>query len=71
MMRLDGRNSRLHLEHQLRLQLEQEWVATGAAVAQDTQRCEILGHLSWRAASVFESAFRKDLVGSVQRRADP
>lgn len=34
----DGRNSRLHLEQQLRLQMEQECVAAGAAVAQDTQR---------------------------------
>lgn len=38
LMRLDGRNSRLHLEHQLRLQLEQECVDTGAGLAQDTQK---------------------------------
>lgn len=34
----DGRNSGLRLEHQCRLQMEQECVATGIAVAQDTQR---------------------------------
>lgn len=34
----DGRNSGLRFEHQCRLQMEQECVATGIAVAQDTQR---------------------------------